>query len=136
MIALSRTIVTCSLLSFTARCAFASKAGNTATMREESVLESARKLPRLARHVALEGGTERAFSGVFASGEPYDHAAEGVYHSAVSNNPIFSSSAKYDSGSGWPSFYDVVDPLAIREVVDDSHGMARVEVRHKRRREH
>ena len=68
-------------------------------------------------------GTERAFSG------PYTDCKDpGTYHCAACGLPLFSSEAKYDSGSGWPSFFDAVDPSRVRVVRDTSHGMIREEV--------
>lgn len=70
------------------------------------------------------GGTESPFSGKY-----YKHTAEGMYVCAACNQDLFSSQTKFDSGTGWPSFYDVA---ALGNVVtheDTSHGMRRVEVR-------
>lgn len=75
-------------------------------------------------HVLREGGTERAFTGKFN-----DHKGHGLYHCAGCGAPLFESDAKYDSGSGWPSFTTPVEPEAVAEIVDTSHGMVRTEVR-------
>ena len=69
-------------------------------------------------------GTERAFSG-----EYWDTRAEGCYHCRCCDAVLFHSAAKYDSGSGWPSFYQVEEEANVTTVVDKSHDMARVEVR-------
>lgn len=73
--------------------------------------------------VARCGGTERAFTGKY-----WDLKAPGTYHCVCCEAPLFSSEAKYDSGSGWPSYYDALsqDNIAIRR--DTSHGMIRDEV--------
>src|SRR5215212_4958534 len=72
--------------------------------------------------VLREKGTERAFTGVYNS-----EKTPGMYCCAGCGAELFSSDTKYDSGSGWPSFYAAVDRGAIREVRDRSHGMERVE---------
>lgn len=69
------------------------------------------------------GGTEFAFSG-----EYYDHKEEGVYKCACCGNPLFGSSAKFDSGSGWPSFYEPFSPQSVWTRDDRSFGMHRIEV--------
>ena len=68
-------------------------------------------------------GTERAFTGKY-----WNHKADGVYVCACCKTPLFKSVTKYDSGSGWPSFFQPVDDQVIRERRDTSHGMIRVEV--------
>ncbi|HEY9480915.1 MAG TPA: peptide-methionine (R)-S-oxide reductase MsrB [Candidatus Paceibacterota bacterium] len=67
-------------------------------------------------------GTEAPFSGKLLKAD-----AEGVYRCAACGNPLYSSDAKFDSGTGWPSF-DAALPKAVREIVDDSHGMRRTEI--------
>ncbi|MVT41699.1 peptide-methionine (R)-S-oxide reductase MsrB [Chitinophaga oryziterrae] len=74
-------------------------------------------------YILREKGTERAFSG------KYDHFYQkGTYYSAASLQPVFSSVTKFNSGTGWPSFYAPIDPDAVRLVLDDSDGMERWEV--------
>jgi len=68
--------------------------------------------------------TEAPFSGKF-----YDHHDVGIYTCACCGNPLFSSKAKYDSGSGWPSYFQPITPSAITEQEDQSHGMRRIEVK-------
>jgi peptide-methionine (R)-S-oxide reductase len=73
--------------------------------------------------VLREEGTERAGSG------KYDHFYQkGTYYSAASLQPLFSSEAKFNSGTGWPSFWAPIDPDAVRLIVDNSYGMRRVAV--------
>lgn len=75
-------------------------------------------------HVTREAGTEQAFTGKYwKTKEP------GTYHCVGCGTPLFTSEAKYDSGSGWPSFWAPVDPANVEEHVDRSHGMSRVEAR-------
>lgn len=73
--------------------------------------------------VTRKHGTERAFSG-----EYYDCKDKGIYHCACCEQPLFTSEEKYDSGSGWPSYWQPVNKQAVREEFDSSHGMRRVEV--------
>jgi peptide-methionine (R)-S-oxide reductase len=74
-------------------------------------------------HVMREKGTEPAFSGAY-----YKTHAEGVYRCAACGQELFGSEAKYDSGSGWPSFYGPLGDQAVREQTDTSMGMVRTEV--------
>lgn len=74
--------------------------------------------------VARQNGTELPFSG-----EYYQHKEKGIYRCVCCNAVLFRSDEKYDSGSGWPSFWSPVDNAAISEHTDHSHGMTRVEVR-------
>lgn len=68
--------------------------------------------------------TERAFTGQY-----WDHHERGIYHCAACQAELFGSNSKYDSGSGWPSYFQPLDPAAVSEHVDETHGMRRVEVR-------
>ena len=74
-------------------------------------------------NICREHGTERAYTGKY-----WDHKATGKYLCAVCNAALFDAAAKYDSGSGWPSFWQPVSPQAISEHVDNSLMMARTEV--------
>ena len=73
--------------------------------------------------IARQAGTERAFSGKYWN----EHRA-GVYRCAVCGQELFSSETKFESGTGWPSFYAPIDKKAVIENTDDSHGMRRTEV--------
>lgn len=73
-------------------------------------------------HVMREKGTERAFTGAL-----YNNHADGLYHCGACNAPLFKSDAKFESGSGWPSFYEPVSPDAIKLHDDNSYGMRRTE---------
>lgn len=63
------------------------------------------------------------------SGKWYRHHAEGTYVCAACRSALFGSDSKYDSGSGWPSFWQPLIPAALSSHDDDSHGMRRIEVR-------
>ncbi|WP_188663315.1 peptide-methionine (R)-S-oxide reductase MsrB [Terasakiella brassicae] len=73
--------------------------------------------------VCRQRGTERAFTGRY-----WDTKTPGVYHCAGCGEPLFDSDTKYDSGSGWPSFYQPFDPDSVEENRDTTHGMIRTEV--------
>ncbi len=74
-------------------------------------------------HVCREKGTERAFTGKY-----WNLKEQGMYRCAACGEQLFSSATKYDSGSGWPSFYQPVKQANIAELADRSHGMIRTEV--------
>jgi peptide-methionine (R)-S-oxide reductase len=74
-------------------------------------------------HVMFEKGTERAFTGALVNNHE-----DGMYHCGACNAPLFTSETKFESGSGWPSFYQPVTPNAVVEHEDRSYGMRRVEV--------
>ncbi len=74
-------------------------------------------------YVMRQKGTERAFTGKLN-----DNHEEGMYYCAACHNALFSSDAKFDSGTGWPSFYAPVHAENVREETDSSHGMKRTEV--------
>lgn len=73
--------------------------------------------------VLREKGTERAFTGKF-----YKNKEAGTYVCRGCGTPLFTSDTKYDSGSGWPSFYDAIDKGVIETKTDYSHGMIRTEI--------
>jgi len=74
--------------------------------------------------VAREGGTERAFTGAY-----WNNKATGMYHCVCCGSELFSSDTKFDSGSGWPSFWQGVSDGAITTHTDRTHGMERTEIR-------
>ena len=73
--------------------------------------------------VTRQAGTEAAFTGKYC-----DLKEEGLYNCAACGEPLFSSQTKYDSGSGWPSFYAPNDSEVVGQIDDHSHGMIRTEV--------
>jgi peptide-methionine (R)-S-oxide reductase len=81
------------------------------------------RLTPLQYSVTQEAATERPFSGVYV-----DNHDEGTYRCVVCREPLFDSGTKFESGSGWPSFYDVVEKGRVREKTDFSLGMLRTEV--------
>jgi peptide-methionine (R)-S-oxide reductase len=82
------------------------------------------RLDPLQFQVTQEAGTERAFTGVY-----WDNHESGTYRCVVCEEPLFTSDAKYDSGTGWPSFWRPIRDDAVETHTDLSHGMTRVEVR-------
>ena len=74
-------------------------------------------------HVCREKGTERAFTGAY-----WDTKDAGVYRCAACGFPLFSSRTKFDSGTGWPSFWQPLDREAVETETDQSFGMTRTEV--------
>ena len=73
-------------------------------------------------HVMFEKGTERAFTGALVNNH-----ADGMYHCGACNAPLFKSDTKFESGSGWPSFWEPVTPGAVETHEDRTYGMRRVE---------
>jgi len=74
--------------------------------------------------ITRKGGTEPAFTGKY-----YQHKGTGIYHCVCCDAPLFSSAEKYDSGSGWPSYWQPVSEDAVIELSDFNHGMTRNEIR-------
>ena len=91
-------------------------------MKGEAELKE--KLTPEQYHVTQEAGTEPAFTGKY-----WKTKDPGTYHCVVCGEPLFDSKTKYDSGSGWPSFYQPADHGKVIEHTDSSYGMKRTEVR-------
>ncbi len=89
---------------------------------QETETELRARLTPEQYHVTQEAGTEPAFTGVY-----WDTKDEGTYHCIVCDEPLFSSDTKYDSGSGWPSFWEALDPSKVTLKEDRSFGMVRTE---------
>lgn len=74
----------------------------------------------------MAAGTERAFTGKTVNGYSHDNKQQGLYLSAVGNLPLFSSDTKFESGTGWPSFFKPIDPDHVIEVGSFPHSQAAV----------
>jgi peptide-methionine (R)-S-oxide reductase len=85
--------------------------------------ERVTKLSPIQYAVTQEAQTEQAFTGAF-----WDHHGEGTYRCVVCSTPLFASGTKFESGTGWPSFYDVVERGNVATHQDNAFGMRRVEV--------
>jgi peptide-methionine (R)-S-oxide reductase len=123
-------IIVFSLFSFIfSACNFSSTQESSSTKNKQeypihySASEWKERLTPEQYYILRQKGTERAFTG------KYDHFYEkGIYYSAASLQPVFSSKSKFDSGTGWPSFYEPIEPGAIELIKDASDGMLRWEV--------
>jgi peptide-methionine (R)-S-oxide reductase len=87
-----------------------------------SELELRKRLTPLQFEVTQQAATERPFSG-----EYWNTKDPGIYRCVVCDEPLFSSDTKYDSGSGWPSFFEALDPSKVTLHEDRSMGMVRIE---------
>jgi len=87
----------------------------------------AKRLSAEERRILLDHGTEPPFCGGLL-----DNKQDGVYGCRLCGLPLFRSRAKFESGTGWPSFYEPFDPEHVREIRDVSHGMVRIEIRCQR----
>jgi peptide-methionine (R)-S-oxide reductase len=98
-----------------------SKTDNTAVKLGEA--EWKKMLPEDVYHVAREKGTERPWSSKFEN-----FHETGTYYCAVCGNALFRSDTKFESGCGWPSFYEPISKTSIIYTPDNTHGMKRTEV--------
>jgi peptide methionine sulfoxide reductase msrA/msrB len=94
--------------------------------KKQNEEELKKKLTPLQYQVTQKCGTERPFNNEF-----WNNKREGIYVDVVSGEPLFSSKDKFDSGTGWPSFFKPLEPENIMEKKDTSQGMSRTEVRSK-----
>lgn len=92
-------------------------------MNDDNDAELRTRLTDEQYYVTQQKGTERAFTGKYV-----DHKENGAYHCVCCDAPLFSSDHKYDSGSGWPSFFLPLAGDAVYTETDRSHGMVREEV--------
>ncbi|MFB3854171.1 MAG: peptide-methionine (R)-S-oxide reductase MsrB [Vicinamibacterales bacterium] len=97
---------------------------NVSRLDRETVDRLAADLTPEERQVILCQGTEAPFCGNLL-----DNKRQGIYACRLCGLPLFTSKAKFHSGTGWPSFYEPFDPAHIEELDDRSHGMVRTEVR-------
>ena len=93
------------------------------TEAEWKALLAEKNAEPLAYHVTRKAGTERAYSGKYESSK-----ATGTYHCICCGLAMFSSLTKYESGSGWPSFYEPLEASAVQESTDHHLGYARTEI--------
>ena len=94
------------------------------TDKRSSDMDWRSKLSPEQYRILREAGTEAPFTGKLLNNKD-----KGMYRCAACGEPLFDSGTKYDSGSGWPSFTAPVESEAVEELTDQSHGMARTEVR-------
>jgi peptide-methionine (R)-S-oxide reductase len=97
------------------------------TLAEKTIKSEAEWKERLTPqqyHVTREAGTERAFTGKY-----WKTKDPGIYHCVCCGEPLFDSETKFDSGTGWPSFYRPAEPGKVVEHKDSTYGMVRTEVR-------
>lgn len=90
-------------------------------------MEIDRKLSPEVKRIAVDGGTEPPFDNAY-----WDNKREGIYVDVLTGVPLFSSSDKFDSGTGWPSFYKPLNEEELTYIEDTSFGMVRTEVRSKK----
>ncbi len=91
--------------------------------KSHSIEEWKEKLTPEQFVICRNKGTERAFTGKYL-----ECKSNGVYHCVCCGNALFKSETKFDSGTGWPSFWDQITTGSIEKITDRSHGMVRVEV--------
>jgi peptide-methionine (R)-S-oxide reductase len=91
-------------------------------MQTDDIQARLSHLSPLQYAVTQEGQTERAFTGVY-----WDHHEDGVYRCVVCAAPLFDSGTKFESGTGWPSFYDVIENERVATKEDREFGMRRIE---------
>lgn len=91
---------------------------------EEEIAELLKNLDPLAYHVVAESGTESPFNNAY-----WDNKADGIYVDVVTGKPLFSSTHKYDSGTGWPSFWRTIDDDSVTMHKDNSLSTTRTEIR-------
>ena len=99
------------------------KSDNTVWPESRTDNEWREKLTPEQYHVTREAGTERAFSGPY-----WDDKTPGIYHCICCDTPLFDADTKYDSGTGWPSFFQPVSQDAVAEKADNSLFVRRTEV--------
>lgn len=91
---------------------------------DEEMAELLANLDPLAYHVVAENGTETPFNNAY-----WDNKADGIYVDRVTGKPLFSSTHKYDSGTGWPSFWRTIDDDSVTLHEDNSLSVPRTEIR-------
>ncbi len=97
--------------------------GKVEDLSKLSKEELAKRLDKEAYYVCIMGGTERPFQNKY-----WNNHEAGIYVDVISGKPLFASTHKFESGSGWPSFFTPLDKDEIKEERDTTHGMVRTEV--------
>ncbi len=119
--------LTLSLTTFTSACSQTPKAETYPTTDTPNLMKSddewRKQLTPEQYRVLREAGTERAFTGAY-----WDNHERGIYYCAACQQALFSSDTKFDSGTGWPSFYQPLEKSAVAEHSDNAFGMTRTEV--------
>lgn len=100
-------------------------------IKDNYKMDIKKKLTPLQYKVTMENGTEPPFQNKY-----WDNKKEGVYVDIISKKVLFLSTEKFDSKTGWPSFFNTVDKDEVVEIEDNTHGMTRVEVRSKTSNSH
>ena len=90
---------------------------------KKSATEWKSSLDEKTYNITRKSGTEKPYTGKYVN-----EKSNGIYCCACCNNELFSSSTKFDSGTGWPSFFEVINNESILKINDRSHGMNRIEV--------
>jgi peptide-methionine (R)-S-oxide reductase len=93
------------------------------TTQDQGLQARLSRLSPIQYAVTQEAQTERAFTGAY-----WDHHGEGTYRCVVCGEPLFDSGTKFESGTGWPSFYDVIEQGNVATHEDSTFGMRRTEV--------
>src|SRR5262245_3702380 len=102
---------------------YSKSAYDVTPLTQQRIDELAQKLTPEEASIILSKGTERAFCGNLL-----DNHKDGVYLCRLCGLPLFSSDAKFNSGTGWPSFFKPFDDAHVRQTKDTSHGMTRTEI--------
>jgi len=97
---------------------------NNKTKVEKTDAEWRSQLTPEQYYVTRQHGTERPFTSKLL-----EEKRTGMFHCVACNAPLFSSDTKFESGTGWPSFYAPISKDAVKEITDSSHGMVRTEIR-------
>lgn len=103
--------------------AFAQQQSAQTFVLEQNKDSTFNDLSDFQKKVMCGGATEKPFTGKYLYNK-----ADGMYSCAACQNPLFSSNTKFDSGSGWPSFFEQINPSAIEEIEDNSYGIKRIEI--------
>lgn len=111
----------CTIILFIAQLTISAQ--NNTTYKVNPNSPTFEHLDDFQKYVMCGGGTEKPFTGKYLH-----HKEKGTYVCAACKNKLFASATKFDSGSGWPSFFQKIDPKAIEEKQDNSFGMKRIEI--------